>query len=124
MSAKRLYESFKGAVARKIIRAGVRFGGQWLTDRGQVNILIPDELAIIGHVSAIEYDCTRDGKRVKARHVFAPGSRPYFAVGNGRGEMFLLGTGYRFTDRGIVDYDGQGRAIDYDEKTGRTKMLD
>ena len=74
-------------------------------------------------MNAIEYDCTRGGKTVKARHVFAPGSRPVFAVGGGRGELFLLGTRYRFTDRGIVDFDSQGRAIDYHEDSGRTQFL-
>lgn len=86
-------------------------------------MLIPASFAIVGHVNAIEYDCTRAGKTVKARHVFAPGSRPVFAVGTGRGELFLLGTRYQFTDRGIVDFDVKGRAIDYHEDSGQIKLL-
>ncbi len=123
MSARELYQRFRGAVARKVVRTGVRFRGEWLTARGELNISVPKELAVIGTVNALEYDCVRDGKRVKARHVFAPGSRPAFAVGTARGELFLLGSGSQFTDRGIVDFDAQGRAIDFDEKTGKVKKL-
>lgn len=123
MSAKTVYEKFRGAVARRFIETGIRYGTRWLTRRGQLNILIPADLAIIGHINAIEYDCVRDGKRVKARHPFAPGLRPVFAVGSGRGELFILTTHSRFTDRGIVDFDRQGRGVDYDENTGRIKIL-
>lgn len=121
--ARDLYRRFRGAVARKVVRTGVRLGGEWLTARGQLNISIPRELAVIGQVNALEYDCVRDGKRVKARHVFAPGARPAFAVGTARGELFLLGDHFQFTDRGIVDFNSAGRAVDYDEKTGKVKNL-
>jgi hypothetical protein len=122
-AASTLYQRFRGTVARKMLRIGIRYGKRWITARGAANILIPHSLAVIGHVNAIEYDCTRNGKTVKARHVFAPGSRPVFAVGSGRGELFLVGTRYRFTDRGIVDFDDAGRAIDYHEDSGKTKLL-
>jgi hypothetical protein len=122
-SAKKLYQGFSGKVDRRTLRTGIRYGEKWLTAQGQLNILIPADLAIIGHVNALEYDCVRDGKRVKARHVFAPGGRPVFAVGSRRGQLFLLGTAFKFTDRGIVDFDAQGRAIDYDEKTRKTRLL-
>jgi hypothetical protein len=122
-SSQNLYRRFRGTIAKRMLRIGIRYGKRWLTRRGRANILIPQSLAVIGHVNAIEYDCTRDGKTVKARHVFAPGSRPVFAVGEGHGELFLIGTRYRFTDRGIVDFDAHGRAIDYHENTGETKML-
>lgn len=121
--ARGLYESFRGAVARRIIRTGLRFGRKWLTRRGQLNILIPADLAIVGRVTAIEYDCVRDGKYVEARHAFAPGARPQFAVGPDRGELFLLGTTYQFTDRGIVDFNTRGQAVDYNEKTGKVSLL-
>lgn len=123
MSVKHLYENFRGAVARRVLRTGIKLGSQWLTPKGQLNILIPDALAVIGRVNAIEYDCVRDGKTVQARHAFAPGARPALAVGTGKGEVFALGTSFRFTDRGFVDYDTQGRAVDYDEKTGRITAL-
>jgi hypothetical protein len=123
VSARELYRNFRGAVARSIVRTGVRFGGEWITARGQLNILIPREMAVVGQVNAIEYDCVREGKRLKARHVFAPGSRPAFAVGTGRGELFILGDMSQFTDRGIVDFTPAGRKVDYDEKTGKTRLL-
>jgi len=123
MSAQNLYQRFRGTVSRRIVAIGIRYGKRWLTRRGRANILIPESLAVIGHVNAIEYDCTRAGKTVKARHVFAPGSRPVFAVGEGNGELFLLGTRYRFTDRGIVDFNASGEAIDYHEDSGRTALL-
>lgn len=123
MAARELYRAFRGAVARRVVRTGVRLGGEWITARGQLNICIPRELAVVGQVNAIEYDCVRDGKRLKARHVFAPGSRPALGVGGGRGELFLLGESYRFTDRGIVDFNSAGRAVDFDEKSGKTKPL-
>lgn len=123
MSAKQLYERFRGAVARRFIRTGICYGDKWLTKKGALNILIPADLAIVGHCNALEYDCVRDGKRVKARHVFAPGSRPVLAVGSRCGQLFLLGTSFKFTDRGIVDFNVEGEAIDYDEKTDRIKKL-
>lgn len=124
MSAKELYERFLGRVAKRFTRTGVRVGSKWITPQGQLNILIPKDLAIVGHVNALEYDCVRDGKTTKARHAFTPGVRPLLAVGPRRGEVFLLGTGFKFTDRGFVDFDLHGRAVDYDEKSNRIKKLD
>lgn len=108
-----------------MLRIGIRYGDRWLTAKGQLNILIPgpDGLAITGRVSAIEYDCVRDGQRIHARHAFAPGSRPAMGVGTGRGQVFLLGTSFKFTDRGFVDYDAHGRAIEFNEKTGTIAPL-
>lgn len=123
MSAKDLYQRFRGAVARRFTKTGVRVGNRWITREGQLNILIPDSLAIVGHVNALDYDCVRDGKRVKARHAFAPGCRPILAVGEQRGQVFLLGTSFKFTDRGFIDFNVNGEAIDYDEKTDRIKKL-
>jgi hypothetical protein len=122
-SASSLYRRFRGTLARKVFRTGIRYGKRWLTEPARANILIPTSIAIVGRVNAIEYDCTRDGQIVKARHVFAPGSRPMLAVGDGRGEIFLIGTRYRFTDRGIVDFNARGQAIDYHEDTGKTYSL-
>lgn len=123
MSARELYQRFRGAIARRLTRTGLRVGNRWITAKGELNILVPKDLAIIGHVNAIEYDCVRDGRTVKARHPFAPGVRPLLAVGTGRGEVFFLGTSYKFTDRGFVDFNLDGEAIDYDEKSGRIRKL-
>ena len=123
MSAKELYERFRGSIARRFMRTGVRFGDKWITQQCELNILIPKDLAIVGHIRAIEYDCVRDGRTIEARHPFAPGTRPLLAVGSRRGEVFLLGTSYKFTDRGFVDFNLKGEAIDYDEKNDRIKIL-
>lgn len=111
MDGRRLYSEFRGRDPARETKTGIRFGTRWLTAPGMNNILIPESLAVIGHVNAIEYDTTRDGPAVFARHDFAGGSRPVLAVGSGRGQVFLLGTRYHFTDRGIVDIDARGNDI-------------
>lgn len=123
MSARKLYRDFHDEPVGKEIPTGIRFGRRWITAPGALNILIPEGLMTIGRLNAVEYDCRREGKTLKARHVFAPGSRPMLAAGTGMGQLFLLGTRYRMTDRGIVDFDSHGEAIDYHEDTGETKRL-
>jgi hypothetical protein len=116
MSARQLYERFRGKLAKKFLAIGIRYAGRALTEPGKLNIDIPAELAVIGHLSALEYDAVYDGKLTKARHAFAPGSRPLMVVGTDRGQTFLIGRGYRFTDRGFLDFNAQGQAIEYLEK--------
>lgn len=107
----KVYRDFRGREPRRDTGTGIRFGSRWLTAPGMMNILIPEQFAVIGHVNAIEYDTTRDGSAVLARHDFAKGSRPVLAVGSGKGQIFLIGTRYHFTDRGIVDIDSNGADI-------------
>lgn len=123
MTVRNLYQGFRGNAPARSVRTGLKFGKRWLTRKGAANILVPNELVVVGHVNAIEYDTVRDGRTVKARHVFAPGSRPVFMVGDEPGQLFLVGTRYTFTDRGIVDQDGEGRSIDYHEDTNKIKYL-
>lgn len=123
MSARKLYSDFHDESPGKVLRTGVRFGREWVTAPGALNILIPTGLMSIGRLNAVEYDCRREGKTLKARHVFAPGSRPILAAGTGMGQIFLLGTRFKMTDRGIVDFDSRGRAIDYHENTDETHLL-
>lgn len=123
MSARRLYKEFHGEDGQRDVRTGVRFGTEWLTARGDCNILIPASLAIMGRLTAVEYDTRRDGRTVLARHVFAPACRPMIGVGRGFGEVFLLGDRYRWTHGGIVDFDSRGKPIDFDERTGKTERL-
>lgn len=122
-SARDLYEQFRGKLARKIIKIGIKIGEQWITRRGNLNLIIPRDLAVIGHVSAIEYDAVYDGKTVKARHAFAPGARPILAVGTYLGQVYLVGNRFRFTERGFVDFNADGQMIEYVEKTGAIKRL-
>ena len=123
MSARKLYADFHDENPGKNFRTGVRFGRRWITAPGSCNILIPEELMIIGRLNAIEYDCRREGKSLKARHVFAPGSRPALAGGTQKGQLFILGERFRMTDRGIVDFDARGNAIDFNEDSGVTERL-
>jgi hypothetical protein len=111
-TARTLYQRFRGRTAARAQRIGVRFGTRWLTAPGDSNLVIPVTLAIVGHVAALEYDTTRDGKTVRARHEFAQGSRPLFAVGAGRGQLFLIGDRFRFTERGIMDITPSGALMD------------
>lgn len=123
MSARNLYESFRGERPNRTVRTGLKLGPRWITRRGEVNILVPTSLMVVGHCEAIEYDTVRGGETVQARHVFAPGSRPVLLAGPDPGQLFLCGTRYTFTDRGIVDQDGRGRSIDFDENTNKIKLL-
>ncbi len=111
-SAADLYESFRGRKTGRTYRIGVKFGSEWLTDRGRYNLIIPADLAVMGHAAAIEYDTTRDGSTMLARHEFARGSRPILAAAPGAGQIFLLGERFRWTDRGIMDIDRRGKLID------------
>lgn len=88
------------------MQTGIRYAGRWLTRPARPAIDIPKEFAFVGRVSALEYDAQYDGEFKLARHAFAPGARPLLAVGTGRGQAFLVGDRYRFTDRGFIDYDG------------------
>lgn len=105
------------------MKTGIRYAGRWLTQPSRPAVDIPSEFAYIGRVYAIEYDAYHDGKFKKARHAFAPGSRPLLAVGVGRGQAFLIGDTYRFTDRGFIDYNAHDQPVEFHEKTGRITVL-
>lgn|SRR5487761_1268975 len=121
--AAKLYSAFHDEPAGRTVRTGVRFGREWITAPGDLNILIPSDLMIIGRLNAVEYDCRRGNRLLKARHVFAPGSRPALASGTKNGQLFILGTRYRMTERGIVDLNARGDALDFDEDTGKIRKL-
>jgi len=123
VSARTLYERFKGLSAKKVLGIGIRYGSRWLTRKARLNIDIPEQLAVIGKVSALEYDAIYDRKFTPARHAFAPTARPLLVVGTQRGQVFLIGTGFRFTERGFVDFDQHNRAIELNEKTGKVTFL-
>lgn len=111
-SASRLYEDFRGRRIGRTYSIGVKFGRDWVTRPGRLNLIIPAELAVMGHVAAIDYDTTRDSFTMRARHEFARGARPIIAAAAGNGQIFFLGERFRWTDRGIMDLDGRGRLID------------
>jgi hypothetical protein len=123
MGARDLYRRFAGMRPRKLLSTSITYAGKLLTRRARLNISIPAELAVIGRVSALEYDTIFDGQLKKARHTFAPGARPLLAVGTRRGQVFLIGHHFGFTNRGFVDFDTHDRAIEYHEKTGKVTIL-
>jgi len=110
-STRELYREFHGRTPGRYTTAGVRFGERWLTREGAYNVLIPESAVIVGHISRIDYDTTRDGRVLLAQHHFAPGSRPVLLAGPGKCELLIAGGRYRFTERGIVDLDSNGRQI-------------
>jgi hypothetical protein len=73
---------------------------------------VPEAVAVMGHVEAIEYKTDHAGKTTLYRHDFVPGSRPLMCVSSDGKQLLLLGGRYRFTGRGIVDHDRQGREVD------------
>jgi hypothetical protein len=80
-----------------------RFTGQRTHVAGTVNIPpIPKVVALIGPVDFIGYTAVRDGRSEKYIHDFAHKDRPQLAVGPD-GSIWVLGGGFEFTERGIVD---------------------
>lgn len=73
----------------------------------------PKALMVMGTVRLIAYDTTHGGKFAPYEHEFAPGSRPLLCAGKKRGQLFLIGSNFRVTRRGIVDVDSAGRPKRY-----------
>ncbi len=94
--AKRLYRNFREAEPTRVKR---------------VTVSLPRALAVVGRVSAIEYDTTHGGSLKLYRHVFAAGSRPLLAAGPSDGQLYLLKGRFRVTARGIVDLDSKRREL-------------
>lgn len=57
----------------------------------------------IGQVDGIMYTTVRDGKTEKYIHEFRNKSRPLLASSFDGKQLYILGGGYKFTNRGIVD---------------------
>ncbi len=82
----------------------------------EIELDVPDQLIVMGHVEFIGYKTTH-GKRAKLyKHDFAKGSRPLLCTGVGKNQVFLIGGNYHVTERGIVDLDTRGREIDDDSE--------
>jgi len=74
----------------------------------RIPIQWPKALMVMGTVRAITYDTTHDNQYVPYKHVFARGSRPLLCAGKKRGQLFLIGSNFKVTRRGIVDVDDRG----------------
>jgi len=64
---------------------------------------IPDAVAVIGTLDAVEYTTVREGKTELYRHKFRAKDRPLLCVSPDRRQILIVGGGFQFTDRGIVD---------------------
>jgi len=90
-----------------------RFTGHDAELAGTIQIPdMPDAVIQIGTVAGIMYDTVRDGVAEKYIHKFHKNSRPLFCVAPDGKMLLLIGGSYSFTERGIVDTDSQGRAIE------------
>jgi hypothetical protein len=77
-----------------------------------IRIKLPRAVMVVGYVEFIGYSTTHGRRAQTYRHDFAPGSRPMLCAGPKRGELYLIGGRYHFTERGIVDLDRFGEEID------------
>lgn len=66
---------------------------------------MPDSMAAIGKVSAIEYVAERDGKAFTFRHDFRVRSRPHLAVSPDGNLATMLGGAWLFTEDGFEDQE-------------------
>ena len=64
---------------------------------------VPDAMANIGQVFAIEYLAERDGTVYRFRHVFRAKSRPQLAVSPDGDFVTMLGGAWRFSEDGFID---------------------
>lgn len=65
--------------------------------------ITPDVALKIGELDGVLYTTIRDGKQESYIHKFKKKSRPLLAVSYDGTQLYILGGGYEFTERGIVD---------------------
>lgn len=73
---------------------------------------MPKVVMVMGTVTAIEYDTTRQGKVEKYRHAFNAGSKPVLCASGDKGQLFIVDGRYHVTPRGIVDLDANGKELE------------
>lgn len=95
--AKRLYEKFREAPAKRARR---------------VTVDMPEAVAIMGYCEFVGYSTTHGGEAKMYKHKFARGSRPLLCAGPGKNQLYLIGGRFHVTDRGIVDLTPKGREIE------------
>lgn len=62
-----------------------------------------DTAFLIGDLDGLLYTTVRDGEKESYIHKFKKKSRPQLASSFDGKQLFILGGGYRFTERGIID---------------------
>ena len=102
---------------RKEARAAAQLWNEFREERvgrtRRMAIEWPKALMVMGSVQLIAYVTTHRGKVKPYAHEFAPGSKPLLCAGKKRGQLFLIGSGFKVNGRGIVDIDGAGRTRRY-----------
>lgn len=86
----------------------------------RIKVEWPKALMVMGSVQLIAYVTTHGGKIQPYEHEFAPGSEPLLCAGKKRGQLFLIGEGFKVNAHGIVDIDRAGRRRRY---TPRLKVV-
>lgn len=66
----------------------------------------------VGRMDAILYTTTRDGERESYKHTFHPNSRPQVLVSHDGKHIRTIGGRFTFTNRGFVDENSNGEAIE------------
>jgi hypothetical protein len=64
---------------------------------------MPDVVLVVGYLDAVMYETIRDGETEKYIHKFKKQSRPLLCSSSDGKQLIVLGGGYDFTERGIVD---------------------
>lgn len=96
-AAIRRYQRFsghRGEVVARLDAAKVR----GVLTRGKKTVLIA-----VGSLDFVGYTTKRDGRIESYIHRFAKHARPLLATSHDGRHLYILGGGYTFTERGIVD---------------------
>lgn len=96
-AAIRRYQRFTGHHGEVVARLDASRVRGVLT-RGKKAVLIA-----IGTLDFVGYTTKRDGRIESYIHRFAKHARPLLATSHDGRHLYILGGGYKFTERGIVD---------------------
>lgn len=87
-----------------------RFTGHEAESYGTVSVpAMPKVGAAVGVVDFVGYTAVRDGVREEYIHHFNAKDKPLLVVSPDGRSLHLVGGGYRFTERGIVDNSDKTR---------------
>ena len=96
-AAIRRYKRFSGHDGRIVARVNPRGVRGILTGKGKAVVIA------IGTLDFVGYTTKRDGRVESYIHKFGKHARPLLATSHDGRHLLILGGGYRFTERGIVD---------------------
>jgi len=82
-----------------------RFSGHEAEGFGRIHVAdVPAVGVAIGTVDGLLYSTVRDGQLERYIHKFKAADRPLLVVAPDGSQLYLVGGGYDFTERGIVDH--------------------